>query len=291
MSFTTTIFPIIAALLAPEGKFLEKNTLWNPINAEQKYLLENLYTTEVKQKLSLFSDEELKFWASKDHNELNKIAKDHGFNIQLEPFTPDGFGSLSILDVTLKWKEKGKNTILRSENVQYKAAELKSGFEVFKMGYKHPVVKINTKNDDIVYMTIADESINAYSVLLEKIKLLQNEIEKNKSEIFAAFNFNYDKLVFPCVDLDHKVDITWLTGLYEKKKDYFISQALQQTKFKMDAEGARVKSAVLIGFERTCIKEEKIIRIDKPFFIWIERKDAKLPIFAGYIDQADWQLA
>ena len=60
----------------------------------------------------------------------------------------------------------------------------------------------------------------------------------------------YRSVLFPMVDYDEHVDISWLIGMRTfdvSNSEFGISQALQQTKFKMNQLGARVKSAVAFG--------------------------------------------
>lgn len=292
MSFTTTLFPIIAALLAPEGKFLPKDTKWRSINTAQEYFLKNIYTNEAKKQLSLFSQNEMRYFSSNDYKVLNKFAKDNGFNIQLEPFSSKyEFGSVSILDVILKWKEKGKKTVLEINagpcscfQTKYNAAKLKNNFEIIKTKYEHPIVKIYSQGNDTVYLTIADKAINKYEEMIDKINTLKSFLNKEVEPLY------YDNLIFPCVNLNQEVNIGWLLHL-EETTGWFIDQAKQQTKFKMDEEGARVESCVLLAFSKGIRSMINDYKIDKPFYIWIERKGATLPIFSGYITQEDWVKA
>ncbi len=282
MTFTTVMFPIIAALIAPEGKFLERNTKWNAANEQQKYFLENIFTK--KDELSKFSDKELRCWASRDHNELNKIAKDNGFDIQLKPFGPGGFGSLSILDVAVKWLEAGTKTTINYNKVDYKGAKISKGITVMlSPGWKEPLISIETQNSDTVYITFANQPLEGLE-LLKKINKIKYDFY-----FYKICKPIYENLIFPVIDINQQVDISWLKNMTETS-GYFINQALQQTKFKMDEVGAHVQSAVMLGFEK-CVRRETNFVIDKPFYVWIERKGCSLPIFAAYIDVDSWQKA
>jgi len=281
MSFTTVLFPIVAALIAPEGKFFEKNALWSAVNTQQEWFLKNIYTEPTKKELFLFNDKELRCWVSQSHKELNKIAKENGFTIQLLPFSKSEFGSLSILDVAVQWKTEGKETSINIEDKAYKAAKLEKEFQVFESSdYEHSIVQIKTKTNDVVNITIADEKLESFK-LLEKVNNLKKFINQENLTKYAS-------VIFPFVKLDQQVDISWLLGM--KEKGYSISQALQQTKFNMDHKGARVESAVAIAFEK-CIRFEKKCVIDKPFYVWIERPGCSMPIFSGYIDMENWVKA
>ena len=88
---------------------------------------------------------------------------------------------------------------------------------------------------------------------------------------------------------------SWLIGMRttmgEGHQEAVISQALQQTKFKMNQLGARVKSAVAIGISKTSASIEILepIIINKPFFLWIERPGLSFPLMYAYIDEANWK--
>jgi serine protease inhibitor len=97
------------------------------------------------------------------------------------------------------------------------------------------------------------------------------------------------------IDLNETVDIGWLKEMLtvdEIGDSWKISQALQQTKFKMNETGAHVKSAVAIGVMR-CVSfgrpPELHLVIDKPFLLWIAREGTSLPIFAAYLDEDVWK--
>ena len=88
------------------------------------------------------------------------------------------------------------------------------------------------------------------------------------------------------------VDISWLQGLNttdQKNLPWNISQAMQQTKFKMNCQGARVKSAVAIAVRMCASVMPNIYTIDKPFLLWIEREGLDIPIMYAYLDKDTWK--
>lgn len=193
------------------------------------------------------------------------------------------------MDILLKWAQEGTPTTIKYDNQEFPAVSMaKNGFEVSQSNsYGEPILKLTSKNGDIVYITIAEKSLGSFE-LLEFIQAL-SKVPKNE------ITQEYTKTTFPMVDLNHKTDISWLLGLgtYKLRNEgfYAITQALQQTKFKMNEKGARAQSAVAIAIEKACIEPEplKILEIDKPFYLWIERPGMNLPIFTAYIDSSDWK--
>ncbi len=282
MSSSIIVWPIIKALLVA-AQFLGINPVeWQAVNKQQQIFLEKHFNEH--DKISLFTDKELCGWASKDYQELNAILKREGFTIELSPFEAGGFGVVSILDVHFKWLHKGrKTTILNEHNKEFAAVTMKHGFNVFSaMDYTQPIVCIKTKSDDTVWITMSDHHIP-----LQDFELLQwiRTVKNNR----LTSTDDYDAVKFPMVDLDQEVNISWLEKM--QLQDWYIAQALQQNKFKMNEVGAHVKSAVAIAMERSCHdpRDENNIVIDKPFYLWIERPGITDPIFAGYITEQHWK--
>ena len=92
------------------------------------------------------------------------------------------------------------------------------------------------------------------------------------------------------VDLKDTGEIAWLKGMVIGGK--FISQALQQTMFKMNEYGAQAKSAVAIKLSRTAfvkVNNKKTYIIDEPFYCWVSRPGVRHPLFVGYIQPEYWK--
>lgn len=297
MSNTVCLAPIISAIHKSED-FLGFNRVWTAINKEQKEFLHNtLYAMrhEVFPIYGKFSEKELRAWASKHAQELNEILEREKFSIRLEEFKEGEFGTVSILDVLTEWLVEG----LAFSKLEYKKREYpavtleanmrnpqdpRSVYECF--GSRHhnfPIAMLNTKSDDCVYMTVAGKSYAGFE-LMHRIDEVRNSLSRVGQ---------YDSLVFPMVNLDQEVDIGWLKGMWTMGAgggQYEISQALQQTKFKMNQFGARVRSAVAIGVRAAGIREPlRYLVIDQPFFLWITRPGVSTPILYAYIDEKDWK--
>ncbi len=168
--------------------------------------------------------------------------------------------------------------------------KIKNGFEIepinkgSKETWNNPILELKTKTSDKVYLTLADCERKEFD-LLQKIQTIRNLVRKADCE--------YESAHIPMVDLNQEVDISWLKYLNTTSsttEQFQITQALQQTKFKMNELGAKVESAVAFGIECCAARMEmKRFKLDKPFFVWVEREGLNLPIFAGYITQEDWK--
>lgn len=217
---------------------------------------------------------------------LNKVLKDEGFSIQLKRRPPQDnqLGVVSILDVMVKWLHEGNKTVLEAaDENRYPAVAMSKGFDLYHTSvHNHPVIAIPTKNGDNVFITVADKQYESFELLSRIKEIRKASIKKDHVGIC------YNEIVFPMVDYDKELSLDWLVGL--RSRSGFIAQALQQVKFKMNEEGAHVKSAVALSVERACIQLDKsTYTVDKPFLIWIERPEAEAPILADYIDYSSWK--
>jgi hypothetical protein len=238
--------------------------------------------------LTLFQDkmpdvdkltEELKSLADKDVSVINAFLKENGFDIQLNPVT-DGFAVASILDVLVKWLGEGTKTTIR--NGEYPAVKLKEGVSIFMGSQGNPLVAVETKSGDIVFMTVVDEiPEDAFAV-----QALVDQMTESKA---TPWRGNNKGVVFPMVNYDQEVDISWLNGLRVHEK-WYVQQAIQQTKFRMNEIGARAQSAV--GMTMRCCamaQEPQPIVIDRPFLLWIDRQGVNTPLFSGIFAEDVWE--
>lgn len=255
-------------------------TKWVTVNKKQDTFL----TTLNLCKPDLENLPEIETRVSKDIAELNSFLKENGFDIQLTDMPDTQFGVVSILTLLLQWiKEGSKTTIVTEDEKEYKGFMLKDNFEVYSYLGKD-VLRIATKNGDWVYITIPDNPEHLLAEIYGKANFF-------KENLYKIRNISVDKIRIPNVDLNVSEDISFLCGMKATEgigTGLFIGEALQQTMMKMDETGVTVKSAVAIGM-RKCMMEEKIITIDKPFYMWIERPNFKYPLFAAYITQNDWK--
>lgn len=294
-SKTAVLAPIISALIKTEEK-LGADRIWRAVNAIQEKFLQDHFSK--KNELNKFKPEELRSWISDNADELNAILKKEGFDIQLDEFDPKNneFGVVSILDVLVEWVKEAKEIKIEHKGKIYPAVSMKAEaetenglltiFEAYETSENsNPIACIHTKSGDKVFMTISSDEITDKN-MVEKIEQIRN------SDLhYARYNF----LEFPMIDYDEKVDISWLIGMLttdDKGYDWFISQAKQQTKFKMNHKGAHVKSAVAIAIMK-CMSANprllKTLRIDKPFLLWIERDGLSIPIKYAYYDIENWK--
>ncbi len=103
------------------------------------------------------------------------------------------------------------------------------------------------------------------------------------------------RVVFPMIEYNEVVDISWIRGMAARVPDglpWYISQALQQTKFRMNEIGVKVESAVAMGMRLGYCPgppPKPDLIIDKPFLLWISRPGMSHPLFIGYFVEKDWK--
>jgi hypothetical protein len=295
----SVVHPIIEALIqANKFKKYENNRLFS-INDIQRSFLEKYMPQEVSLKkikktlgLEMFSKKELFGAASSDIDELNKLLKREGFDIQLDSNIPDTFGTVGILKIFIEWIKKAKESVIIDKTTQkeYPAVMMEVNEGECKVyednSQENFVIKITTKSGDIVRMSPAKR---APSDAFELVKNIE-DLSSNVKQMNLVTSRNYDSFVyFPMVDINISKKLEWLIKM-KLCKDIEIAQALQQTKFKMDTEGASVESAVALLLRECCVSHqlEKNFIIDKPFYLWIERPGVKDTIFCAYITQKNW---
>lgn len=276
-TLTACFYPILGCLKAAE-QFLGAGRIWRPVTPKQAEF--------IKMVTSAFPDadniKELTRIASRSADEINAWLAKHGFNnIKLDPFDSRTFGTASILDVAVKWLHPGTESTLNTrDGGSFSAAEMKT-CEVFTSPTTtERVVRFTTETGERMYLVMGDAPAS-------ELKLMESVIECRKN--LTPYRRTVEKAVFPLVELDRQEDISWLVNLEtttELGLGYYISQALQQTKFHMDQFGARVQSAAALACRSLSLKET--IVINRPFYVWLERDGLSLPLFAAYLDTDVW---
>lgn len=277
---TVALFPILIAL----NKFKDKG-IEGFIGAteDQKYILGLM---EEALKIH-YSPEQIKSFISGSAAELNRILKDHGFDIQLDESMPIDLGVVTIMNLIGKWLVKAVETTVTNDGISYPAAFIKTGASIKTIhqytDHEKQVLQILTTEGLVVYIEIADQERSGMELFKHIISLTEGmslrEIECNAT--------------IPMVSVDHQPDISWLTGMHASNTDLVISQALQQNKLTIDLDGIHAESAVALAAKRGMAFDRKHMVIDKPFNIWLEYGDdpynKHFPLFAAYVAPDSWK--
>lgn len=139
-------------------------------------------------------------------------------------------------------------------------------------------VKLNTKNDDIVYLYRTDSNNNfksLYSQMNEKAE---------KYDGSYAFNKQYDSIKIPYIKINEKKVYKSLCNKIIEGTDFHISQAIETIQLDLNEKGGKVKSEAIIMVENTAIMHEKIepreFNFDKTFVMFLVDSSKTEPYLA-----------
>jgi hypothetical protein len=295
MNETFTIHPILGCLSQVEI-FLGTDNTWEPISEIQEKFL--AFCDEKARKDLICLEDEMKDIASKDVDAVNAWLAEQGFpDLQLDkvPNDSQAFYVASILKVVLEWINKGRKIKILSHNtdqyypgVRLTREDYQGALNFYTLrDHANPIACIQTKNkSEYVCMTIMDEELSD----IEKMEFVLGFMKEHKE--FALKTESKSALMFPMIDYDEQVDISYLQGMkvFNGREDYFIAQAIQQTRFQMDEVGAIVESAAAMSSPAGCsFMEDPEMLINKPFLLWVFRRGMALPYFIGYFSEKHWK--
>lgn len=291
---TQVVLPILGCLKAAEDFLgehegwakLNRQVNWTPSNEDQYQFLKRFI--EAKKVVDTLGDN-LKRKASRDVQVINDWLKENGFEMQLVPESGPVIAVASILDVLVEWVKEGKVTSIQNPKGRFPAVAIKGedGVRMFINRELHPfpIAMIRTKSGDLVYMSVLDYLPLDTFALTDKVDKLRRLISGRVSEATGG-------VIFPMVDYDRMVDIGWIRGMSTGtgQDEWYIGQAIQQTKFRMNEKGAHAKSAVAMTLRcMACAAEPEWVVMDRPFILWFERPGVEIPLFAGVFAEDVWK--
>jgi hypothetical protein len=224
--------------------------------------------------------------ASTEWMELNAF-------LESEKFAPmfdgplNGIGVVSILDKLVKWLEAGTVCQIKSQSRgMFPGFELASAnFLVHATGLgRAHLVEMLTQSDDRLFLMMSDRELTGL-----RLFEFADHVMHDKRKIQNP----YASVQLPKIDFDLKPDISFLVGAGttdERGDDWFVAQARQQFKFRMNEHGARAKVATGVGMMRCMVREEpKKLIFDQPFVGWFAQKDSTLPLAVFHADYDSWR--
>lgn len=233
---------------------------------------------------------------SRDVNVINSFLRARGFDIQLEEFFDStSFSTAAVMELLSKWVKPGERWMVHHNREKYMGARVKDDVQFFEAEHHHhPIARLNCSNGDMYYMTRLDEITNGWGepsnelLMLNVVKSIENSLHRV---------YDYGGVIFPMIEFEETPDIGWIEGLNEcdTMDLFYIRQAVQQTKFKMNHIGAEVKSAAAMGFAASgCSSVPAFYRplpdlvINKQFLMWVKRPGIELPLFVGHLFPDCW---
>jgi hypothetical protein len=261
---------------------------WNPKNKRQEAMFALLDSyIGVLEKVTGLNAKASRFW-----EELNAYLVEHGFDPAIQPFDPAmGIGVVSILDKLVKWK------MGPGRKVQIKTLSgVKPGFEIPEIGSNvysvngfegSYLVELLTQTDDTLWLFLhTDDTLDGLE--LAKLSIDVMAAERNVATYSSrSYSPRFGKVHVPMTDFYIKPDLSWILGAdtIGTAGYFFIAQAGQSFKFRMDETGARVKVEThMVAMRGGPISEPEVFIIDQPFYGWWTQKGLKLPMASFFAD-------
>ena len=273
---------ILHALMTLETECLGADRVWTPAHVHQARLLA-LYAGGKSQIASLHS---LKSKAGTDFGALNEFLTSNGFPPMFGQ--GEGIGVVSILDMLIEWIQKGTPCEISVEGAYvppYPGFEIKQGFEAFRVAQnEEPLIRLLTKSGDSLWAVIPN-------------KLPENPIDM----AFAIFDlmhqtrsadYKYTSVQMPLIDIDVKPDLSFLLNastIDESGIGWYVAQAMQQFKLRINAEGARAKVATAIEMRSLSFKPNQAYVFDRPFLTWMTQGNSELPLAMAQAGTDSWK--
>ena len=250
-------------------------------DAEERYVAERAFCES-------FNDNELMACASKNVEEVNELLEEKGFALRLVKQAEGTCYFASTLNISFQWEKKGAQVPMEVAGITYDAVQksVKAG-NVFFMGeHEHPIFEIRTRGRDVVYMT------KATSLDLTNFGLLEISRSLTPMHYWERRNCSNDYiLTFPMVDSTEISSIEWLRWMSYRGGEE-VTEALQETTFKMDEKGASVRSAAAMYTAAGCAYGEPkppiYYEMNEPFWLWVTRPGLAVPYFALYCTPDIW---
>jgi hypothetical protein len=284
-STTAVTYPIVMALKVAE-KILGPDRPWVPQNKVQARFLKEIFEPCRDESVP-----EIEGLASWDAKEINNFLARRKFGIRVpEPFPPLHFGTATVLDLLVKWINEGSVGTVKTDPPEgrlFPGVCLWKGVSILRSkNHEKPIARLETKSGDRVFITEFRHPREGLDLVGQA-----EELTARTSTVR-----DYEGVLFPMVDLDQRVDISWMEGLSttaDTDESAIIASALQQTRFRMNKQGARAESAVALTLEiRGSLESQKIkppLLINEPFLIWFTRPGLSKPLFVGHIAEEDWR--
>ena len=153
---------------------------------------------------------------------------------------------------------------------------------------------IDYRDDDDFIIILTSESfedeiilakITPASTLLKTIQAVEKRIDEAEPDEMR----NRDTLQIPKFNFDITHSYDELIGKFFMARDfedYFINEALQNIRFRLDEKGALLKSEARIR-GKPISPRPKFLIFDKPFLLYMKEKNGVYPYFAVWIDNAE----
>lgn len=231
-----------------------------------------------------------------DYQEQTANLKAHGFNVHVGQAPVGTFGLGAWQKINIKWRVQVAKTTITSADTTYAGMYIQNHVRHKQVRFfTKPdnamvvIVELLARNKDKVYLaTKRDGDFFEHNpddiTLINTLKQYQNELHNGT----YTTDTRYSGVKFPTITYEEEFEVEWLGGL-KIGENCTISHALQKISFtmvplNMNDIGAQFSD----GANAADASPAKIVDINKPFLVWIERPGVPLPIFAGYMPKKYW---
>lgn len=208
--------------------------------------------------------------ASTNVKDVNAFLKSKDIDLELKDQW-DWLYSASVLDVKVDWETPWTKKKLNINKREIDAVKMKN-VNFYNSKHEHPIIEINTKSWEKVFMTKYDLPLAKNSIgIYELVKSIsENKNTSDKKDV-----------IFPMVDFQDKWDIEELKwwSLSNNKEKANIAEAKYFHRFRMNEKWARAQAAAATWVTRSMALDEPY-KIDWPFLVWIETKNWEIPFAA-----------
>jgi len=245
------IHPVLAACIVKAEQKLGRDT-WTPANDPQAAFIEQL--PRLRHLCEMLPDGRLSAIGSTSADAINAFLAEHNMPFRVPQFGPPDFATAAVLEILAKWVKPGAAVSLYSDGVEYPAVEMKAGdFSVYRA---------NTTSDEVVSLPCDN-----CTVLLTVTDSLERGLVTMRDSALKVPTREYKSLIFPKIDHDAAVDVSWLVGM--RSEEAMLTQAFAHAKLRVDEVGAHAKAAAAIVVTRS-VEVARPLVIDKPFVLAFE---------------------
>jgi hypothetical protein len=268
-----SVHPLAAALA--KAVSLIGSVQWVPNSGKQMELLDITWNIDEHD----FRDLSMETIASYSADEINAFLAQNGFDIKLNGLSGNEFGVASILKILMTWSESAEHQIHAKNGSAYQGVKITENIRlldsVYSMGY---VAEITSKEGFKIYFATPPKPADEQALFAAAKKM-----SEEKNYVVPA---TLKSVIFPEVEMDYMPDISWLIGMRAGKNT--VTQAVMQTKFKLDKTGAKAEAAAAIGVRKAFITANNNLVFDQPFMAWIEKPGIDLPVFVAWCEYDSW---
>ena len=160
---------------------------------------------------------------------------------------------------------------------------LTKGVKFFDVGLDHPLVQVQVKNGDYVYLLRDNSKYESDLVILQRIEYLETIMFMNHRSGFAGVQI-------PCVYADLEPDLDWILGM--KNGESYIWYAQQKIQFGMNYQGFAVREETAMTMERGMVRMVQPYMLSpkgESFLFWRRRKGVGFPVSLFQFSREDYK--